>query len=123
MSDCTGCQNLSNPTHKRTREMCQIVQDVRTCLIPHTKGPGKCVRLYRMSDSTSSTVNCYLLLIILSSHSLNVSYFSLCKLSSVTKTFYILWYLPVNNICISFLSVFCKLLFKLKISDILKKPK
>ena len=50
MSDCTGCQNLSNPTHQGTREMCQIVQDVRTCLIRHTKGPGKCVRLYRMSE-------------------------------------------------------------------------
>jgi hypothetical protein len=42
--------NLSNPTHQGTREMCQIVQDVRTCLIRHTKGPGKCVRLYRMSE-------------------------------------------------------------------------
>jgi hypothetical protein len=42
--------NLSNATHQGTREMCQIVQDVRTCLIRHTKGPGKCVRLYRMSD-------------------------------------------------------------------------
>ena len=30
--------------------MYQIVQDVRTCLIRHTKGPGKCVRLYRMSE-------------------------------------------------------------------------
>ena len=50
MSDCTGCQNLSNPTHQGTREMCQIVQDVRTCLSQHTKGPGKCGRLYRMSD-------------------------------------------------------------------------
>ena len=30
--------------------MCQIVQDVRPCLIRHTKGPGKCVRLYRMSE-------------------------------------------------------------------------
>jgi hypothetical protein len=43
VSDCTGCQNLSNPTHQGTREMCRIVQDVRTCLIRHTKGPGKCV--------------------------------------------------------------------------------
>ena len=42
--------NLSNPTHQGTRKMCQIVQDVRTCLIRHTKGPGKCVRLYRMSE-------------------------------------------------------------------------
>ena len=42
--------NLSNLTHQGTREMCQIVQDVRTCLIWHTKGPGKCVRLYRMSE-------------------------------------------------------------------------
>jgi hypothetical protein len=47
---CTGCQNLSNPTHQGTREMCQIVQDVRTCLIQHTKGSRKCVRLYRMSE-------------------------------------------------------------------------
>ena len=30
--------------------MCQIVQDVGTCLIGHTKGPGKCVGLYRMSE-------------------------------------------------------------------------
>jgi hypothetical protein len=30
--------------------LCQIVQDVRTCQIRHTKGPGKCVRLYRMSE-------------------------------------------------------------------------
>ena len=42
--------NLSNPTHQGTGEMCQIVQDVRTCLICHIKGPGKCVRLYRMSE-------------------------------------------------------------------------
>jgi hypothetical protein len=28
VSDCTGCLNLSNPTHQETREMCQIVQDV-----------------------------------------------------------------------------------------------
>jgi hypothetical protein len=48
--DCTGCQNLSNPTHQWTREMCQIVHDVRTCLIRHTRGPGKCVGLYRMSE-------------------------------------------------------------------------
>ena len=50
MSNCTGCQNLSNLTHQGTREMCRIVQDVWTCLIWHTKGPGKCVRLYRMSE-------------------------------------------------------------------------
>jgi hypothetical protein len=50
LSDCTGCQNLSNLTHQGTREMCQIVQDVRTCLTRHTKGPGKCVGLYRMSE-------------------------------------------------------------------------
>jgi hypothetical protein len=37
--------NLSNPTYQGTREMCRIVQDVRTCLILHTKGPGKCVGL------------------------------------------------------------------------------
>jgi hypothetical protein len=47
VSDCTGCQNLSNSTYKGTKEMCQIVQDVRTCLIQHTKGPGKCVGLDR----------------------------------------------------------------------------
>jgi hypothetical protein len=29
MSVCTGCQNLSNPTHQGTREICWIVQDVR----------------------------------------------------------------------------------------------
>ena len=50
VSHCTGCQNLSNPTHQGTREMCHIVQDVRTCLIRHTKGPGKCVGLNRMSE-------------------------------------------------------------------------
>ena len=49
MSDCTGCQNLSNLIHQGNREMCRIVQDVRTCLIRHNKGPGKCVGLYRMS--------------------------------------------------------------------------
>jgi hypothetical protein len=48
--DCSGCQNLSNPTHQGTREMCWIIQDVRTCLIPHTKEPGKCVGLFRMSE-------------------------------------------------------------------------
>jgi hypothetical protein len=42
VSDCTGCQNLSNLTHQGTREMFRIVQDVRTCLIWHTKGRGKC---------------------------------------------------------------------------------
>jgi hypothetical protein len=51
--DCTGCQKLSNPTHQGTREMFQIVQDVRTCLIRHTKRPGKCFRLYRMSEPVS----------------------------------------------------------------------
>ena len=54
VSDCTGCQNLSIPTHQETREMCQIVQNVRTCLFLHTKRPGKCVRLYRMSESVYS---------------------------------------------------------------------
>jgi hypothetical protein len=63
VSDCTGCQNLSNPTHKGTREMCQIVQDVRTCLIRYTKGPGKCVRLSRMSELHK--LHCILLLVIL----------------------------------------------------------
>ena len=29
--------NLSKPTNQVTREMCQIIQDVRTCLIRHTK--------------------------------------------------------------------------------------
>ena len=42
--------NLSNMTHQGTREMCRIVQDVRTCLIRHTKGPEKCVGLYRVSE-------------------------------------------------------------------------
>ena len=32
--------------------MCQMVQDIRTCLIRHTKGPGKCVGLYRMSENS-----------------------------------------------------------------------
>jgi hypothetical protein len=44
MSDCTGCQNLSNLTYQGTSEICQIVQDVRTCPIWHTKGPVKYVR-------------------------------------------------------------------------------
>jgi hypothetical protein len=26
--DCTGSQNLSNPTHQETKEMCWIVQEV-----------------------------------------------------------------------------------------------
>ena len=47
---CTGCQSLSNLTHQGTREMYCIVQDVRACLIWHTKGPGKCIALYRMSE-------------------------------------------------------------------------
>jgi hypothetical protein len=55
VSDCTGCQNLSNPTHQGTREMCQIVQDVRTCPIRHTKGPGECDGLYRMSEPVDWT--------------------------------------------------------------------
>ena len=42
--------NLSNPTYQGTREMCRIVHDVRTCLIRHTKGPEKCVGVYRMSE-------------------------------------------------------------------------
>ena len=42
--------NLSNATHQGTREMCQIVQDVRTCLMRPTKGPRKCIGLYRMSE-------------------------------------------------------------------------
>jgi hypothetical protein len=66
-SDTFGCQNLSNTTDQG---MCQIVQEVRTCLTRHTKGPGnvsdctgcqnlsntthqmtrECVRLYRMSE-------------------------------------------------------------------------
>ena len=41
--------NISNPTQE-SWEMCRIVQDVRTCLIWHNKGRGKCVRLYRMSE-------------------------------------------------------------------------
>ena len=45
VSDCTGCQNLSNLTHQETRGMCRIVQDVRTCLIWHTKRPGECVKI------------------------------------------------------------------------------
>jgi hypothetical protein len=93
VSDCTWCQNLSNPIHQGTRKMCQIVtgsdimynlthfpgplvcrirqiltsctirhiflvpwcvsqivHDVRICLIWHTKGPGKCVWLYMISE-------------------------------------------------------------------------
>ena len=29
VSECTGCQNLSNPTHQGTREMCRNVHDVK----------------------------------------------------------------------------------------------
>ena len=54
VSDCTGCQNLSIPSHQGTRGMCRIVQDVRTYLIWHTKGPGECVGLYRMSEPVYS---------------------------------------------------------------------
>ena len=54
VSDCIGCQNLSYPTHQGTTEMCRIVEDVRTCLIRHTKGPRKCVGLYRMSEPVLS---------------------------------------------------------------------
>ena len=54
VSDCRGCQNLSYPTHQGTTEMCRIVEDVRTCLIQHTNGPRKCVRLYRMSEPVLS---------------------------------------------------------------------
>ena len=46
---------LSKPIYQRTREMCQIVQDVRTCLIRHTKGPGKCVGLYRCQNLSNLT--------------------------------------------------------------------
>jgi hypothetical protein len=43
VSDCTGCQNLSNLTHQGTREMCRIVQDVRTlCNLTHLPGPLVC---------------------------------------------------------------------------------
>jgi hypothetical protein len=56
MSDCTGCQNLSNLTYQGTSEICQIVQDVRTCPIWHTKGPVKYVRLYRMSEPVQSNI-------------------------------------------------------------------
>ena len=60
VSDCTGCQNMSNLTHQGTREMFQIVQDVRTCLIWHIKEPGNvsdCTgcRKAQVSDCTSST--------------------------------------------------------------------
>jgi hypothetical protein len=50
---------LYNPTHfhcplvcriRQIMEMCRIVQDVRTCLIQHTKEQWKCVGLNRMSD-------------------------------------------------------------------------
>jgi hypothetical protein len=47
--DCTRCQNLSNLTHQGIREMLWILQDVRTCLIWHTKGSGKCVGLYLLT--------------------------------------------------------------------------
>ena len=44
VSDCTGCLNLSNPTHQGTLGMCRIVQDVRTCLQSHqgTRSLGMC---------------------------------------------------------------------------------
>jgi hypothetical protein len=40
VSDCTGCQNLSTLDTQMIRRMCQIVQDVRTCLLWHTKDQG-----------------------------------------------------------------------------------
>ena len=40
--------NLSNLTYQGTSEICQIVQDVRTCPIRHIK--VKYVRLYRMLE-------------------------------------------------------------------------
>ena len=54
VSDCTGCQNPSTLYTPRTRGMCQIVQDVRTCLLLTHQGPGKCIRLYRMSEPVYS---------------------------------------------------------------------
>jgi hypothetical protein len=41
---------VSNPTHKGTKEMCQIVQDVGMCITRHRKGPSESVGLYRMSE-------------------------------------------------------------------------
>jgi hypothetical protein len=43
--------------HQVTREMGRIVHDVRTCLIRHTKGAGKCVGLYRMSEPVSDILH------------------------------------------------------------------
>jgi len=54
VSDYTGCHNLSNLTQQGTREMWRIAQDVRTCLIWHNNGPGKCVGLHRMSEYSDS---------------------------------------------------------------------
>ena len=50
VSGCTGCQNLSNPTQQWTREMCLDVQDVITCLIRHSNGPGKCVWVMKLTN-------------------------------------------------------------------------
>jgi hypothetical protein len=75
VSDCTGCQNLSNPTHQGTTEMCQIVQDARTCLIRRTKGPGNykiylpCARehlVIEFVDNRSSTTADWKVLLLLS---------------------------------------------------------
>ena len=56
MSDCTGCQNLSNPTHPGTREMCQNVQDVKYSgfiLVNRTiLGPCIFVGCHRMSEKS-----------------------------------------------------------------------
>jgi hypothetical protein len=54
--------NLSNLTHQGTREMCQIVHDVRTCLIWHTKAPGKCVLVCQIRQVlTSCTIRHFFL--------------------------------------------------------------
>jgi len=54
VSHCTRCQNQSNLTHQGTRVMCRIAHNVRSCLIWHTKGQGKCVTLYKMSEPVKS---------------------------------------------------------------------
>jgi hypothetical protein len=56
VSDCTGCLNLSNPTHQVTREMCRIVKDVGILRIDlvnrNILGPYIFVGCDRMSENS-----------------------------------------------------------------------
>jgi hypothetical protein len=51
VSDCTGCQNLSNPTHQGNREMCNSVEDVRTCIVSDYTGSDIMYNLTHFPDT------------------------------------------------------------------------